>query len=454
MSEIGPLPAPGHVEFIKPDKIRLLPGQIAEEAVDCAIEFNRRFIAHGEDLALVFRDYLLGQLLAITGSEFGFIAEVARDAEGAWELHVFGHALTDISWNEETTRLYRDHMDSMAFRMPDTLYGAVIRTRQPVISNEVDDRRRGGVPDGHPPILSFLGIPLIVDGEVQGVIGLANRSGGYEASLPHALASVIEACGTALIVARARRGREYLVATLVEAERVLAQQNAELQETLRMKDAFVASVSHEFRTPLTAILSFADLLEEDVDAPQQDMCQIIQRNAKRLSTLVEDVLVLTASGKMSAQMSRADVSELIAENIADAQAALVAAGVTLSVEGTDRPHPVMIDAPRFSQAICNVLTNAVKFSPRGAAIELCIDEVADGCGVTITDHGVGMSARDLEQARQPFYRGVNADRGGVNGTGLGLFIVDQIMNSHGGRMAVSSEEGRGTSVTLVFPGIS
>lgn len=453
MSEMGSMPVPGHVEFVTPAESRLSPVQIAEGAVDCAIEFNRRFIAHGENLALVFRDYLLGRLLALTGSEFGFIGEVVREPGGTWRLRVFGHALTDISWNEETNILYREHVASMEFRKPDTLYGAAIRTKQPVISNDMNDRRRGGVPDGHPPMLSFMGLPLVLDGDVQGVIGMANRSGGYETSLPDALTPVIEACATAMVVSQARMARDSMVANLIESEEVLARQNAELQETLRMKDVFVASVSHEFRTPLTAILSFSDLLEEDVGRPQQDMCRTIQRNARRLSTLVEDVLTLTASGKVSGQMGRVDASELIAGNVADTQPALAAAGVTLSVKGTDRPHPVMVDAPRFGQAVCNVLTNAVKYSHRGATIELCIDDVADGCAVTITDHGKGMSTRDLEMARQPFYRGADAERS-VAGTGLGLFIVDQIMASHRGRMAIASEEGRGTSVTLVFPGAS
>lgn len=451
MSEIGPLPAPGHVEFVDGHDARLPATQVAEAAVDCAIEFNRRFIAHGENLALVFRDYLLGRLLAMTASEFGFIAEVAREAEGAWALRVFGHALTDISWNEETRRLYRDHMDTMAFRKPETLYGAVINTKRPVISNSVDDRRRGGIPDGHPPILSFMGLPLVFDGEIQGVIGLANRPGGYEAELPAALSPVLEACSTAMTVAQARASRDAMLINLATSQRVLSDQNAALQETLRMKDIFVASVSHEFRTPLTAIRSFSDLLEEDVSEPQREMCRAIQRNAKRLGALVEDVLLLTANGKVPVSLEPADASQLILTNVADSQEALSAASLTLHVDGLDREHRVVVDAPRFLQAVCNVLTNAVKFSPPGATVEMGLADVEDGCAITITDHGTGMSPRDLEMARQPFHRGVNASRNGVGGTGLGLFIVDQIMLAHGGRMEMSSEEGCGTTVTLVFP---
>ena len=128
-------------------------------------------------------DTLLPELLALTGSSYGFIAEVWRDAAGAPFLKVF--TLTDIAWDEATRRHVEQHRDTgLEFHNLDNLLGAAVRSLQPVIANDAaNDPRSAGLPPGHPPLHAYLGVPLLQGGVLVGVIGLANRPGGYDESL-------------------------------------------------------------------------------------------------------------------------------------------------------------------------------------------------------------------------------------------------------------------------------
>jgi PAS domain S-box-containing protein len=128
-------------------------------------------------------DALLPELLALTRSEYGFIAEVWRDAEGEPYLKIF--TLTNIAWDDPTRRLVEQHRDSgLEFRNLRTLFGAAVRSGQPVIANEPHiDPRRGGLPPGHPPMRAFMGVPLHQGEQMVGMVGVANRPGGYEEAL-------------------------------------------------------------------------------------------------------------------------------------------------------------------------------------------------------------------------------------------------------------------------------
>jgi len=137
---------------------------------------------------------MLESLLSITGSEYGFIGEVLHKEGNAPYLKT--HAISDIAWNEETHRLYEKHASSgMEFHNLNTLFGAVMRTGAPVVSNDpANDLRSGGLPKGHPPINTFLGMPFILDGKMVGMVGLANRPDGFDASTQKLLNPLLQVC--------------------------------------------------------------------------------------------------------------------------------------------------------------------------------------------------------------------------------------------------------------------
>ncbi|MDD5388604.1 MAG: response regulator [Gallionellaceae bacterium] len=131
-------------------------------------------------------DSLLHDILDLTGSEYGFIGEVSR-RDG--QPYLKTHAISNIAWNEETRRFYDEHVPlGMEFSNPNTLFGAVLRSGEPVIANDpAHDPRRGGLPPGHPPLNTFLGLPIHAGGRMLGMLGIANRSGGYDHEVIHFL---------------------------------------------------------------------------------------------------------------------------------------------------------------------------------------------------------------------------------------------------------------------------
>jgi PAS domain S-box-containing protein len=161
---------------------------------------------------------MLEQVLQFTGSEYGFIGEVLRAPDGAPYLKT--HALTNIAWNDETRRFYDDNVEQgLEFRNLDTLFGRVMVTGEAVIANTAGtDPRRGGLPHGHPPLLAFLGLPIYSGRHLVGMIGVANRPGGYYDSIREALDLVLSVCSNLIIAFRAEKARRDTLGKLQHAE--------------------------------------------------------------------------------------------------------------------------------------------------------------------------------------------------------------------------------------------
>lgn len=163
-------------------------------------------------------DAVLATLLRITDSGYGFVGEVLRDADGMPYLRTF--SLTNIAWSEETHALYEKHAQTgMEFRNLDTLFGVSLRTGETVISNDpASDPRSSGRPNGHPPLDSYLGLPVAAGGDMVGLIGLANRPGGYEQALIEYLSPLVKTCGQIIDAFRSERERQQAVEALQESE--------------------------------------------------------------------------------------------------------------------------------------------------------------------------------------------------------------------------------------------
>lgn len=176
-----------------------IPRSTVARATDRALLYSvssilSQFITETDPYALF--GGLLDSLLELTGSEYGFIGEIFQGEDG--RPYIKSYATTNIAWSAETKRLYEEtKKKGMIFSRPDSLYGAVIRSGQLVISNHPqDDPRSCGVPKGHPPLNSFMGMPFYGGGELLGVAGIANRDGGYRQSLAESLRPFLTICGT------------------------------------------------------------------------------------------------------------------------------------------------------------------------------------------------------------------------------------------------------------------
>lgn len=160
---------------------------------DAVRQIQGSYIAGAERKAA--SEQMLAVFLQLTGSAFGFLGEMRTDGNGQRYLKV--HAMSDIAWDEASRKLYQDGLSSgFEFHKMDTLFGAVIRSEQAVIANSPpNDPRAGGLPPGHPPLASFLGIPLFAGKTMLGMVGLANRTGGYDQEIVDFLEPLTGACG-------------------------------------------------------------------------------------------------------------------------------------------------------------------------------------------------------------------------------------------------------------------
>ncbi|MHA7269379.1 sensor histidine kinase [Arthrobacter sp. HLT1-20] len=225
----------------------------------------------------------------------------------------------------------------------------------------------------------------------------------------------------------------------------------DMVEALAAKDDFVANVSHEFRTPLTAIASYVAMaLESPGLAPAEvsSYLKIAERNTVRLNGLVSDLLTTTT---MTIDRAPACVAKLIADSLGSAAPAAAANGVTVESE-CQQPLVALIDSGRIGQVLDNLVSNAVKYSPDGGKLTVRAWAQGSDLHAQVSDTGLGMSAADQAGLFQKFFRAGQARDRGIPGIGLGLMISKTIIDNHGGTLAVSSEQGKGTTMSFVLPG--
>ncbi len=241
-----------------------------------------------------------------------------------------------------------------------------------------------------------------------------------------------------------------------EAQNMLAEKNAKLQEIDEAKTQFMATMSHELRTPLTSIVSFTELIlddeEHELTPDTVSSLYIIQRNAERLLQLVGDLLLLSKleAGGLSVEFGPVAIPDLIAAAIRSISATAAEHDITVEIATADGP-PIQADQLRLEQVMDNLLSNAIKFSGQGGRVRVEAAYDDQMWRVDVTDEGIGIPADELDQLFSRFMRASNARVAGVPGTGLGLSVVKAIVELHRGRVEVQSTIGRGTTLSVYLP---
>jgi signal transduction histidine kinase len=242
----------------------------------------------------------------------------------------------------------------------------------------------------------------------------------------------------------------------VRQVRRIDNQNAELTATDVAKDEFIATVSHELRTPLTSINGYVELLLEEGAEPlseeQRGFLATVQRGSTRLQRLMNDLL-LTAqvrAGHLDIEKTSTDLGEIARQAVQGAQAH--AGRKTLQLSLTVPSHSVVVDADavRMGQAIDNLISNAIKFTPEDGRVDVTLaqDERAT---LTVADTGMGMTPADVDHLFERFFRTDAAQAEQIQGSGLGLPIVKAIVDAHDGTISVTSEPHVGTSFVISLP---
>ena len=249
------------------------------------------------------------------------------------------------------------------------------------------------------------------------------------------------------------------VTELKEAQLLIEQAKKVAEDASGFKSNFLANMSHELRTPLNAIIGFTDIMRQQSLGPIEnakylEYSEDIHQSGQHLLDMINDILDLSAieAGKLELHKEMCNVAEVIAAALKFVTLLANTEGVQLSVSAADELPPLYADKRRAMQVIINLLSNAVKFTPSGGEVSVAASVTGDtGMQITVTDTGIGMDKKDLEQVMSKFGRANSKVARKMEGTGLGLPLSKSLVELHGGAFSLSSAPGKGTIARLWFP---
>ncbi len=228
------------------------------------------------------------------------------------------------------------------------------------------------------------------------------------------------------------------------------------KEMIQLKSDFVSSVSHEFKTPITSIKALTErLLEGSVIDPKRikEYYSVISKDAEDLGRLVENILDFskTEEGKKQYYLEKADIKEWLEKTIMIFSGKYKKGKISFKTSISDAEAYVMIDKASMKLVADNLLDNAVKFSPENSEVSVLLEKQDQNIQVKIIDHGIGVPKDEQAKIFEKFYRGKGSMAHSATGTGLGLTIVKQVVEAHGGKVWVESEAGKGSTFSFSVP---
>lgn len=296
-----------------------------------------------------------------------------------------------------------------------------------------------GMPEGHLPVRSYLAVPVVSrSGEVIGGLFLGHKKTGVFTD------------------------REERIVTGLASQAAIAMDNARLfdkaTQAIQLRDEFLSISSHELRTPLTPLKMQLQTLGRHIDKGTIDtlpadalkkMVTVAERQVNRLTSLVDDLLDVSriSSGKLTLNLEEVDLVQLIKEIVERYQLQIQNAKTELSLHLMNS-LVTELDKLRMEQVLINLLTNALKYAP-GSPISISLSEVGGYAEIKVSDKGPGISEADQKRIFDRFERVTNVNS--QTGLGLGLYIVNQIVNAHGGSIRVQSTQGQGSTFIISLP---
>ncbi|MDH5508787.1 MAG: response regulator [Nitrospinota bacterium] len=384
---------------------------------------------------------LLDKLLGLTQSEFGFVGRVLYTPGGTPYMKT--HAISDISWNETTRGLFRKiSTEGMEFRNLNTLFGYTLKTGEAVISNDPEsDKRAGGLPEGHPKLANYLGVPFTLGGKIVGMAGLANRPGGYDEELVAHLRPLLATCASLLDGYESKEQRR-------RAEERLVQARMTAEKATRDKDKYISLIAHDLKSPFTSIIAFLKLLGKGkvslLEPDNRPLFDSIIESSERATKMINEVLSLSRLGigavKLATSFQDASTTADSAISLLGSIAQVKKVGIVNNIPPGTR---VYADSILFGEVLSNILSNAIKFTHRGGEVVFFIPQ-GQPTTVAIRDNGVGIDDDTLPNIFRHDVKTSQEGTDGERGTGLALPLCREIMRAHGGDLSVESTKGKGS----------
>ncbi len=395
--------------------------------------------------------FLKEALKNLTQSEYALIGEVITK-EGAPALKI--HAISDLSWNEPTRQLMQQLRDGeMLLSGPHSMLGQVFADGKTVLSNDMlSDPRGGSLPEGHPVLRRYLGVPIVDRGEVIGMYAIANAAQDYDEGLIEWLKPFTSTC--ALLINLYRQLNEQKRFTEeIEAARDLAERSS------KAKTDFLSSMSHELRTPLNAILGFAQLLgngKQPLAERQQRQVEQILRSGQHLLNLINEVLDLARieAGYTQVSLEPVNLQEVIDDTLDIIRSLASSHNISLQVQFAEAQDCfVEADYTRLKQILINLLSNAIKYNRPDGSVVLSCELRQEMVRISVRDTGIGIAAEQLDLLFEPFNR-LGAEHSSIEGTGVGLALTRKLARLMQSNIHVESTVGEGSVFYFELPLLS
>ncbi len=353
---------------------------------------------------------LLNDFLSLMDSEYGFIGEVLYSEEGKPYLRT--HAITNIAWDDDTRKFYADNEEKgFEFFNLNTLFGKVMQNKEAIISNDpYNDPRRGGLPEGHPALNSFLGLPFMLDGQIVGMVGIANRPDGYSDEIVKYLAPFATVCANIIESYKIEQKRK-------ETE-------AALQQTLDDKDILMREVHHRVKNNLAVIQSLLRLQLKDITDDKSKEYFHDAENRVKSMTMIHEMLHKAAD---ITKLSTSDYIQRFVETLFynyKIQANHIS--LEYDIQNIELDVDTMIPLGLIiNELVSNALKYAFPDEMKGELIISLKKQEEVGYELIINDTGVGLPEDfDIKKI-----------------TSLGLQIVNSLVTQINGTLEVSNKDG-------------
>jgi signal transduction histidine kinase len=403
------------------------------------------------------------QVIRFVGAERGFILLVEIETGRVW-----GEALRNIEKTILEATLSGELTDGSA-AISKTLVDQVLETRQPIVSmNAMEDPRFAGRQSVQfHNLRSVLCVPLLAQGRLLGIIYLDNRlkSGAFtDRHLAMLTAFAHQAAGAidnARLYANLQHSLETQLRLQAELHRHETQELA-LEEASRLKSEFIGFVAHELRNPLTTIRGYVQTLMADTEHTltaeiEQEFYEAIEADSDRLLDLINellDVSRLEAGRPLSLVLKPIMLRPLLdrATRHHRFYKYFTQSHHIVTDIAPDLPDIIVADEDKLNQILANLLGNAIKYSPAGGTVRVvALPEGPAAIMIRVQDEGVGLTPEQCSQLFQRYERIERDDIRNIPGTGLGLFLVKNLVELHGGEIAVESEPGKGSVFIVRLP---